>query len=97
MSLWNQNSDEMNDRIELPPAVYVPCLIDDRKQVRLLMRENQSGQRLLLVYTAFDRFRDLAGDKTSWVLINTEAISEVLESEGIDLVVADMCIPEEYR
>ncbi|WP_175956711.1 SAV_915 family protein [Schaalia sp. Marseille-Q2122] len=81
----------------LPPVVYVPCVLDERNEAHLALREMPDGRRALLVYTALDRLIDMAGEQTPWVLMDWAMLEEAQQVDGFDMIVKDIVIPEERR
>lgn len=91
-------SKSLKNRWEiLPPVVYVPCVLDERNEAHLALREMPDGRRALLVYTALDRLIDMAGEQTPWVLMDWAMLEEAQQVDGFDMIVKDIVIPEERR
>lgn len=84
---------------DFPPVVYVPCAETTAEvaDARPVMQRTKDGRLALLVYSAMDRLYECCGRNQPWFVLPTEALDELQRSQGFQLIVLDVRVPEEHR
>jgi hypothetical protein len=71
---------------QLPPVVYLPVLTDPSSgEPRVAFQRTDDGRVALMVYTAFDRFHECAGETAPWVLIKARDLPGLLAETPFDI------------
>lgn len=84
---------------DFPPVVYVPCAesVTEVADARPVMERTKDGRLALLVYSAMDRLYECCGRGQPWLVLPTAALDELQRSQGFQLILLDVRIPEEHR
>lgn len=76
-------------RVQLPPVVYAPTMVDEGGQTRVRMHKMLDGRVALFVYSAIDRLETEYGDGSPWALLSPPQLQQAHEAEPFDLLLLD--------
>jgi hypothetical protein len=84
---------------EFPPVVYVPCTahVVDPGEAQVAMRTTRDGRVALLAYSALDRLHDCCGEDQPWLVMPTQALEGLRQTQPFQLLLLDVVIPPEHR
>lgn len=84
---------------DFPPVVYVPCAehVVEVADARPVMKRTREGKLALFVYSALDRLQNGCGRDHPWLVLPTQALDPLQQSQGYELVLLDVFIPPEHR
>ncbi|GAA5117926.1 SAV_915 family protein [Haloechinothrix salitolerans] len=84
---------------EFPPFVYLPCSehVSNPEDAVLELRQTRDGRTALLVYSALDRLKTCCGDQQPWMIMPTELLNKLYQTQPFDLLLLDVIVPEEFR
>ncbi|MFC4004169.1 SAV_915 family protein [Prauserella oleivorans] len=84
----------------LPPVVYLPTgphAGPDTAETHVQLRRTRDGRLALLAFSAVDRLVEGCGEHQPWMLVRTEHLPKLHESQPYDVILLDGAIPEELR
>lgn len=84
---------------EFPPFVYLPCSenVSKPENAVLELRRTRDGRTALLVYSALDRLKYCCGAEQPWMVMPTEVLNALHQTQPFDLLLLDVIIPEGFR
>lgn len=84
-------------RAELPPYLYLPCVLgDDGESFDPVVRPVPAGPGLV-AYTALDRLRRAQGADQEWAVVPITVIGELRQRLGLAALLLDDGLPPEER
>jgi hypothetical protein len=92
-------TNQADQAIVFPPVVYVPCspLRPDDDQLSVDLRRTRDGRLALLVYSALDRLVSCCGSQQAWTVMPATDLEKVRLDTGLELILLDLEIPEEFQ
>ncbi|MFZ4843220.1 SAV_915 family protein [Mycetocola saprophilus] len=78
----------------IPPVLYLPIYIGVEGQQSVVVREQATGTRALLAFTALDRLATQCGNEQPWIMVQTQSLGYIKDAHPFDVVSFDPRIDE---
>ncbi len=91
--------DPLDSDGELPEQVFLPCerITRSDEEVTLELRHLTDGTTAMLAYTSLDSLVAGCGNGQPWVAVEGNAVDDLHQRAGADVVLWDAAVPLEQR